>query len=75
MAFLSKIKKGFASTFSFFIDSWSELKKVRWPNRQELVSYTIVVIVTVTFVALYFALLDTGISAAVRSIMDFKGGS
>lgn len=70
MAFLGKIKQGFGSTFSFFTESWSELKKVRWPNRKELISYTIVVLVTVTFVTLYFALLDWGISAGVREIMN-----
>lgn len=70
VAFLGKIKQGFGSTFSFFTESWSELKKVRWPNRKELISYTIVVLVTVTFVTLYFALLDWGISAGVREIMN-----
>lgn len=70
MKFFRGIGKFFGSIFSFFADSWSELKKVRWPNRKELVSYTIVVLVTVVFVTLYFALLDTGISAAVRGIMN-----
>lgn len=72
MAFLGKIKQGFGTTFSFFVDSWSELKKVRWPNRKELISYTIVVLVTVTFVTLYFALLDWIISSGVRGIMNLK---
>ena len=43
MAFLSKFKQSFGSTFSFFTESWSELKKVRWPGRKELTTYTIVV--------------------------------
>lgn len=73
MAFLAKIKRGFGSTFSFFGDSWSELKKVRWPNRKELISYTIVVLVTVVFVTLYFAFLDWIISSGVREIMNLKG--
>ena len=56
--------------FSFFGDSFSELKKVRWPNRKELTSYTLVVLVTVTFVTIYFAILDFGISNLVRLIVD-----
>nr|WP_275444833.1 preprotein translocase subunit SecE [Paenibacillus sp. ACRRX] len=55
--------------FSFFADSWGELKKVRWPNRKELTSYTIVVLSTVIFVTLYFWVLDIGISAIVEAII------
>ncbi|GIP36242.1 preprotein translocase subunit SecE [Paenibacillus sp. J2TS4] len=68
MAFLGKMKRGFGSTFSFFSDSWAELKKVKWPNRKEMVSYTIVVLVTVIFVTIYFTILDLGISNLVRLI-------
>ncbi|CAM3585699.1 preprotein translocase subunit SecE [Marinicrinis lubricantis] len=70
MAFLGRVKKGFGSTFSFFSDSWAELKKVKWPKRKELVSYTIVVLVTVIFVAVYFALLDLGLSELIRLVFD-----
>lgn len=64
MAFLDKMKQ----SFSFFGDSWSELKKVKWPNRKELVSYTLVVIGTVIFVTIYFSILDLGISEIVRLV-------
>ncbi len=70
MAFLAKVKQSFGATFSFFADSWSELKKVRWPNRKELTSYTIVVISTVAFVTIYFAILDFGISELLRLIFE-----
>ncbi|MDP5276866.1 preprotein translocase subunit SecE [Chengkuizengella axinellae] len=66
MAVIDRIKQGFGSTFSFFSGSWSELKKVRWPKRKELVSYTIVVISTVLFVTIYFYLLDLGISGLIE---------
>lgn len=68
VAFLARLKRGFGSTFSFFTDSWSELRKVKWPNRKELTSYTIVVIVTVAFITIYFAILDLGISELLRLI-------
>ncbi|GIQ70333.1 preprotein translocase subunit SecE [Xylanibacillus composti] len=70
MTFLAKIKQGFGSTFSFFADSWSELKKVRWPNRKEMTSYTIVVIVTVLIVTLYFYVLDMGITELIRLVFE-----
>lgn len=70
MAFIAKLKQSFGTTFSFFADSWSELKKVRWPNRKELTTYTIVVLVTVISVTIYFALLDLGISELLRVVFE-----
>jgi preprotein translocase subunit SecE len=69
VAFLAKLKQGFGTTFSFFADSWAELKKVRWPSRKELTSYSIVVLLTITFVTIYFWLLDIGISSLVELIV------
>jgi preprotein translocase subunit SecE len=69
MGFLSRIGEGFKRTGNFFKDSWQELKKVRWPNRKELTSYTIVVIVTVVVVALYLYVIDLGLTQLVELIM------
>jgi len=63
------MKQSFGSFFSFFGDSWGELKKVRWPSRKELISYTIVVIVTVLLVTVYFWGLDIGISSLVELVV------
>ena len=68
MAFLDKAKSSFGSTFSFFSDCWAELKKVKWPSRKELASYTIVVIGTVASVTIYFFVLDLGISELIRLV-------
>jgi preprotein translocase subunit SecE len=38
----------------------AELKKVVWPNRKELSTYTVVVIVTVAIVAVFISLVDLG---------------
>lgn len=69
MAFLARLKQGFGTTFSFFADSWAELKKVRWPSRKELTSYSLIVLVTVIVVTIYFWLLDIGISELVQLIV------
>nr|WP_283094747.1 preprotein translocase subunit SecE [Paenibacillus sp. ATY16] len=66
---MAKLKQSFGTTFSFFADSWAELKKVRWPNRKELTSYSIVVLLTIAFVTIYFWLLDIGISSLVNLIV------
>ncbi|MBN2980519.1 MULTISPECIES: preprotein translocase subunit SecE [Cohnella] len=69
MTFLAKMKQSFGSFFAFFGDAWGELKKVRWPKRKELVSYTIVVMVTVVLVTLYFWVLDIIISQLVDLVI------
>jgi len=65
---IGKWKQSFTSSFSFFVDSWTELRKVKWPHRKELFSYTIVVVLTVLFITIYFAILDFGISKLVRLV-------
>ncbi|MGM0899281.1 MAG: preprotein translocase subunit SecE [Bacillota bacterium] len=44
----------------------SEMRKVSWPKRKELTRYTIVVLSTVIFMALFFAVIDAGISEVFR---------
>ena len=53
----------------FFRDVVREMKKVSWPKKKELTKYTITVIVTVTFMALFFTVLDLGISKLIRLIL------
>ncbi|MBW7452689.1 preprotein translocase subunit SecE [Paenibacillus sepulcri] len=69
MTFFAKMRQSFGSTFSFFSDSVAELKKVRWPSRKELTSYTLVVVITIIVVTIYFWVLDIGISALVELIV------
>jgi preprotein translocase subunit SecE len=42
-----------------------ELRKVRWPTRRELLTYTVVVIVFVVIMVGYISLLDFGFGEAV----------
>jgi preprotein translocase subunit SecE len=69
VTFLARMKQGFGSTIAFFSDSWNELKKVRWPNRKELTSYSIVVFVAIIFVTIYFWVLDIIISELLELIV------
>lgn len=52
----------------FFRNVIIEMKKVRWPNRKEMVSYTITVLITVVFLVIFFALVDLGVSELLRLI-------
>jgi len=69
VTFLAKMKQSFGSFFSFFGDSYNELRKVRWPNRKELISYTVIVLVVTLFVTIYFWVLDIGISQLVDLVI------
>ncbi|QQE74657.1 preprotein translocase subunit SecE [Brevibacillus composti] len=69
MGFLAKMGASFRRTGEFFGDVRSELKKVRWPNRKELTTYTVVVLITVTLLALFFFVIDLGISRVIDLIL------
>lgn len=42
------------------------MRKVSWPTGKELTSYTITVVVTVAIMALFFAIVDLGISQVLN---------
>ena len=44
----------------FLQEVMSEMRKTSWPKSKELTKYTIVVITTVIFLALFFVLVDLG---------------
>ncbi len=54
----------------FFRSVAREMKKVSWPKRKELTRYTIIVLTTITFVTVFFALIDTGISKIIRLVLE-----
>ncbi|MFC0274121.1 preprotein translocase subunit SecE [Metabacillus herbersteinensis] len=54
----------------FFRDVAREMKKVSWPKGKELTRYTITVVTTVVFAALFFVVVDLGISSIIRFILE-----
>jgi preprotein translocase subunit SecE len=60
-------KKGaWAKTKKFFREVKAELKKVNWPNQQEILSSTVVVIVTVLIISLFIGGIDLVFSNLIR---------
>lgn len=47
-----------------------EMKKVAWPKRKELTRYTVTVLSTVAIFAIFFALIDLGISELIRLVLE-----
>jgi preprotein translocase subunit SecE len=60
-------KTGLAEAFR---GTKSEMKKVVWPTKKEIVSYTGVVIVTCAIFALGFWLIDTGVLFALKELVN-----
>jgi preprotein translocase subunit SecE len=55
-----------ANISGFFGNVVSEMRKVSWPKRKELTRYTVIVLSTVVVMAIFFSVIDLGISEAVR---------
>jgi preprotein translocase subunit SecE len=55
----------------FFHEVRVEMSKVNWPSRDDVVSTTVVVIVTVGIFALYFAVTDKILSWAYSRLMGY----
>lgn len=62
--------QGNASRWKKFLrEVKAELKKVSWPDKQELLSYTGIVFVSVVAVAALIWLIDTVFTEALRAII------
>ena len=55
--------------FSFLKESKAELKKVNWPSKEEVLTSTRVVIISILIIAAVIALMDYIIKTVVYSII------
>jgi len=55
--------------FSFLKESKAELKKVNWPSKEEVLTSTRVVIVSILIIAAVIALMDYVIKTVIFSII------
>lgn len=53
----------------FLRGAWAELKKVSWPNRQQLIAYTGVVFVSVVFIGALIWIADSLLSKILGAII------
>ncbi len=59
----------FGIAVQFLRDARTELKKVKWPTRKELLASTVIVIVLVLAVALFLGLIDIGLMKILKGIV------
>jgi len=58
---------------NYFQGVVSELKKVHWPTRQEVISHTVIVIISAVVATSILAALDYGLTSLVQYIVQQKG--
>ena len=63
------VSQGVPRLKKFFREEKAELKKVSWPNRQELVTYTGIVFISVLVVAVLIWVVDSAFNEALRLIL------
>ena len=64
------LKKLWTRVRDYFSNVYSELKKVHWPDRRQLMIYTGIVLFVVTLVALILWLFDQGVSALLSALFS-----
>ena len=58
-----------------FRNMYYELKKVTWPSKERLISYSCIVLLFMLFMGVIIGLLDMGASAGVRALISATSGS
>ena len=57
----------------FYADTRSEMKKVSWPSRQEVIGTTVVVMVAVAIFGVYFFVVDTILGQVLNWLLKHYG--
>ncbi|MDZ7699549.1 MAG: preprotein translocase subunit SecE [Deltaproteobacteria bacterium] len=64
------VSNAFGKAGLFLREAKTELKKVKWPTRKELLASTAVVIVLTLFVALFLGLVDFGLIKIIKLLVN-----
>jgi len=65
-----KLNNLFRKIINFIKEARAELRKVTWPNRKQLISSTVVVMITVALVAVFLGIVDLIFSRIVTMILQ-----
>ncbi|MDO9574816.1 MAG: preprotein translocase subunit SecE [Candidatus Contubernalis sp.] len=62
--------KGIQKINKHFKDVKVEMRKVHWPTRKELTVFTVIVLISIASVGVFFWFLDTGFNALLRLVIQ-----
>ena len=68
------LKNTFSRLAKYFRDVKSEMKKVVWPGKKQIINNTIVVLVVVIAASLFILLLDMLFGGILRLVLDAAAG-
>jgi preprotein translocase subunit SecE len=66
---VNKILETFRKIIAYVRDSKDELKKVTWPTREEVTSFTIVVVVTLLVISFFLWFVDSGLMYLTKTLV------
>lgn len=66
---MKKIVDTIRNFITYVREAKEELKKVTWPSRDEVTSFTLVVVVTVLVISGFLWLVDFGLMALINKVM------
>ena len=68
VTFLTKIGNFFKGIGKYFKEVFSEVKKLTWPTKKELISYTLAVFAFCALMAIIIGLLDLAFGSAFQAL-------
>jgi preprotein translocase subunit SecE len=66
-----KIKEWGDRTKQFYLEVRSEMRKVSWPARQEVISTTLIVLAAVLFFGAYLGVVDQVLGAGIKQLLNY----
>jgi preprotein translocase subunit SecE len=66
---MEKIKLLLQKIMLFLNDAKAELKRVTWPSRKQTMASTLVVIIVVFVMAIFFGIIDFGLAKLIKLIL------
>jgi preprotein translocase subunit SecE len=66
---MEKIKLLMQKIMLFLNDAKGELKRVTWPSRKQTMASTLVVIIVVFVMAIFFGIIDFGLAKLIKLIL------
>lgn len=57
---------------NFFLNSYAEFRKVVWPSRKEVISHTIIVVISTAVAMGLIAAIDLGLFTLVQMLVQGK---
>ncbi len=65
----------FSLALNYLRSAKTELQKVTWPSREEIIRYSALVIISCVILAAFFAALDIGLNKGITTLLQNRQGT